>query len=214
MRAEIAHLHKRLGTTMVYVTHDQTEAMTLGDRVAVMDQGEVQQIGTPQELYRYPGNLFVAGFIGSPSINFLPAQIAKSRLILPFGEIELPHELIQGLPSDTTHVIAGIRPEHFRQAKPDDISVGELAFDATIEVAEWLGAELNIYFDVQYAEECLITSWTEDFCGKIRENGTIPIVARLDPAASARKGDKVKLLLDTRKLQFFDQKTGRNILKA
>lgn len=210
MRTEIARLHKRLGTTMIYVTHDQTEAMTLGDRIAVMNQGEVQQIGTPQELYRHPANLFVASFIGSPSMNLLPARIAKSRLILPFGEIALPNELMPQTPTENVQVVVGIRPEDFRHVKPDSIQDGELVFDATIEVAEWLGAELDVYFDIKCPREWLETVWPESVCNKIAKNGTIPIVAKLDPTTAVRKGDKLSLCLDVRKIQLFDRETANN----
>lgn len=109
MRAKIGRLQNRLGTTMIYVTHDQTEAMTLGDRVAVLNQGEVQQIGTPRQLYQAPADLFVAGFIGSPGMNFVPARLEGLKLILPFGELTLP-ECFESLPQGEA-VIAGFRPE-------------------------------------------------------------------------------------------------------
>jgi multiple sugar transport system ATP-binding protein len=214
MRIEIARLQKRLGTTMIYVTHDQTEAMTLGDRVAVMNRGEVQQIGTPQELYCHPANLFVAGFIGSPGMNFLPVRIDGARLITPIGATELSKEMRLHLPVDCTEVIAGIRPEHFRQLEPDNISSGELAFDAFIEVLEWLGAELYVYFDVKFPEKSLQAPWPDDLCGKIRENDTLPIVVRLASSTFIRKGEKISLLLDTCKIQLFDRETGRNYTKS
>ncbi len=210
MRAEIARLQKRLDTTMIFVTHDQTEAMTLGDRVAVMYRGEVQQIGTPRELYYHPVNLFVAGFIGSPGMNLLPAQIIQSRLILPFGETELPEEVRLHLPADCCRIVAGIRPEHLSRVESGNAPAGGLTFDADIEVVEWLGAELYVYFDAKCQDEWLGTVWPEDLRGKAGENGTIPIVARLDPSISIRKGEKISLRLDTRKIQLFDWKTGRN----
>lgn len=210
MRAEIARLHKRLGTTMIYVTHDQTEAMTLGDRVAVMYQGEVQQIDTPQKLYEQPANLFVANFIGSLGMNFLPAQIAGSRLLLPFAEIELPEALKQQLPADCSRVVAGIRPEHFQQIDPDNVTSDELIFDVIVKTVEWLGAELNVYFDAICPKECLELAWPMELCEKIYENNTIPIVVRFDPASAIREGDKLSLLLDARKIQLFDHETGNN----
>jgi multiple sugar transport system ATP-binding protein len=209
MRTEIARLQKRLGTTMIYVTHDQTEAMTLGDRVAVLNQGEVLQIGTPQELYSHPANLFVAGFIGSPGMNLLPAQIAGSRLILPIGETELPEEVRQHLPVECTRIVAGIRPEHLSHVESAP-PAGQLAFETAIEVVEWLGAELYVYFDAKCQEELQKTVWPGELNGKVRENGMIPIVARLDPSTSIRKGEKISLLLDTRKIQLFDWETGRS----
>jgi len=214
MRIEIARLQERLGTTMVYVTHDQTEAMTLGDRVAVMNRGEVQQIGTPQELYNHPENLFVASFIGSPGMNFLPAEIDGILLITPIGTIELSQEVRQQLPAECTQVIAGIRPEYFRQLEPSNTSTAELVFDALIDVVEWLGAELYVYFDVKFPEKSLESSWPEELCGKIHENETLPVVARLAPSAFIRKGEKISLLLDTRKIQLFNHETGRTIPEA
>src|SRR3954470_9477253 len=153
MRTEIARLQKRFGTTTVYVTHDQTEAMTLGDRVAVLRRGVLQQVGTPRELYNSPVNLFVAGFIGSPSMNFLPATISGHRLRLPMGEVDLPNELTERLSGDTREreVIAGIRPEHFEDASligRDEARHGA-TFAATIDVIEWMGSELYAYFPVR-----------------------------------------------------------------
>jgi multiple sugar transport system ATP-binding protein len=113
MRAEIARLQSRLGTTTVYVTHDQTEAMTLGDRVVVLRSGEAQQVGTPEELYNSPANLFVAGFIGSPAMNFFPASPAGGGLRLPFGQISLNPQASAALPQ---RVIVGVRPENFEDA--------------------------------------------------------------------------------------------------
>src|SRR3712207_4226801 len=116
MRTEVARIQRRLGTTMVYVTHDQTEAMTLGDRVAVMRAGVIQQVDTPANLYENPGNLFVAGFIGSPSMNFLPGRLQGGSVNTPIGDIPLPDRLRQGVESGgdgTREVIVGIRPEHF-----------------------------------------------------------------------------------------------------
>lgn len=214
MRIEIAHLQKRLDTTMIYVTHDQTEAMTLGDRVAVMNRGELQQVNTPQKLYCHPANLFVASFIGSPGMNLLPAQIAGSRLILPLGEIELPMEERLHLPTDCTRVVAGIRPEHFRPVESGSPPPGRFAFDAAIDMVEWLGAELYVYFEAKCQEERLESAWPEELRGQIRENGTLTIVARLDPSTSIRKGEKLSLLLDPRKIQLFDRETGRNYAQS
>ena len=203
MRSEIARLQKRLGSTMVYVTHDQTEAMTLGDRVAVLNKGEIQQIGTPQALYHHPANLFVAGFIGSPGMNLLPAQVIGSRLIMPIGEIELSHKVS----ATNDHIVAGFRPEHLRRITADETTPNELVFEATVEIAEWLGAELYVYFDVRNPSPYLKKTWPEDLASKIRDDGTLSIVARLDPAVSIGKSDKILLTLDTDNIQLFDSKT-------
>ena len=120
MRTEIARLQKRLGITTVYVTHDQTEAMTLGDRVAVLKRGFLQQLATPRELYENPGNLFVAGFIGSPPMNFLPATVEGTSLKLPFGDVAIPRRRRPRRPQGKGLLIAGIRPEHFEDAVGDD----------------------------------------------------------------------------------------------
>ena len=118
MRTEVSRIQQRLGTTTVYVTHDQTEAMTLGDRVAVMRGGIIQQVDTPKNLYERPDNLFVAGFIGSPSMNFLPARLEGDTIKLPFGDAQIPAELKSRLKGGgkARDVIAGVRPEHFEDA--------------------------------------------------------------------------------------------------
>lgn len=209
MRTEIARLHARLRATMIYVTHDQTEAMTLGDRVAVLDQGSIQQIGTPQVLYERPANLFVASFLGSPAMNFLPASIKGAGIVLPIAEIRLP-----GLPRfsgaiDAPALCIGIRPEHIAHADSAgaDRNWGAV-FEATIEVVEWLGADAFVHFQVpapaaerpaRLLDELRITAGTP---------GTVGVTARLDPGFPVREGDKVPLWLDTRKLHFFDGQTG------
>src|SRR5215210_828944 len=115
MRTEISRLQRRLGITTVYVTHDQTEAMTLGDRVAVLRKGLLQQVATPRELYERPVNLFVAGFIGSPPMNFAPATVEDDAVVLPFGRVQLPREVCQRI-GGSKLLLAGVRPEHFEDA--------------------------------------------------------------------------------------------------
>ncbi|MGR8931110.1 MAG: ABC transporter ATP-binding protein [Gammaproteobacteria bacterium] len=203
MRGEIARLQKRLGSTMIYVTHDQTEAMTLGDRVAVLNKGEIQQIGTPQALYHQPENLFVAGFIGSPSMNLLPARIRDSKLILPIGEAMLTRPISVG----GRRIVTGFRPEHLRQVTPETATAGDLIFEASIELVEWLGAELYVYFDIQCGCEGLESSWPGELTSKIRDDGTVSLIARLDPSLSINKGDKIQLALDTAKISLFDAET-------
>jgi multiple sugar transport system ATP-binding protein len=146
MRTEIARLQARLGVTTVYVTHDQVEAMTLGQRVAVLRKGVLQQVDTPRALYERPVNLFVAGFIGSPAMNLLPATLDGRRLVVPFGEVELPESLWPDTPADQGRsprtVVAGLRPEHLEDAAMVDPSVREdgITFEVKVEVVEWLGA--------------------------------------------------------------------------
>ncbi|HEX5510207.1 MAG TPA: sn-glycerol-3-phosphate ABC transporter ATP-binding protein UgpC, partial [Actinomycetales bacterium] len=146
MRTEIARMQRRLGTTTVYVTHDQTEAMTLGDRVAVLKKGVLQQVGSPRELYEQPVNLFVAGFIGSPPMNFMPARVSGRKLQLPFVDVEVSEDVAQRI-GNRDLVIAGVRPEHFEDASvldPHRMS-GGASFDVDVDVTEWLGDELYAY---------------------------------------------------------------------
>jgi multiple sugar transport system ATP-binding protein len=206
MRNEIARLQKRLGTTMIYVTHDQTEAMTLGDRVAVMNRGEVQQIGTPRTLYHHPANLFVAGFIGSPAMNLLPAAIAGSHLHLPIGKIEWP-----GMPASDGYAIAGIRPENFRPAEAGQTASDTLVWNAVVERSEWLGAELFVYCEARLPAAWKDAEWPE----ALRENpggdGTLTLIARLDPTLAVRKGEKLALQCDKRHIQLFSADTTKNL---
>jgi multiple sugar transport system ATP-binding protein len=200
------------------VTHDQTEAMTLGDRVAVMRTGVLQQVGTPMELYNEPVNLFVAGFIGSPAMNFMPATVEGDTVKLPIGDVRLPRELhervgrVQGKP-----LIAGIRPEDFEDAA----LVGEAldrgtTFRAKIEVLESLGSELYAHFSVttdQSIESQELRELAEDVGG-----GEVPmeaeegrIVARLDPQSKVRVGEEAQLWVDASRLHLFDPEEGRNL---
>jgi multiple sugar transport system ATP-binding protein len=192
MRTEIARIQNRLGITMVYVTHDQTEAMTLGDRVAVLRDGEVQQIGTPRELYEQPRNLFVAGFIGSPAMSFVPAEFDGNRIMLPMAELAPPEPLRACLSSRPRRLIAGIRPEQLHDASTGGIDrrYGP-TFRAMVDVTEWLGADLFVHFQV--------------------EGGRIPMVARVATASGAAEGEELELWLDARRLHLFDPETGENI---
>ena len=151
MRTEVSRIQKNLGTTTVYVTHDQTEAMTLGDRVAVMRAGVLQQVGSPMELYNTPKNLFVAGFIGSPAMNFMPATVEGDTVKLPMADVALPQGLRESVGrAEGRQLIAGIRPESFEDASLVD--TGHLGngtkFTTTIELVESMGAELYVHFKV------------------------------------------------------------------
>jgi multiple sugar transport system ATP-binding protein len=187
MRTEIARLQNRLGTTTVYVTHDQTEAMTLGDRVAVLRKGVVQQVASPRELYQSPVNLFVAGFIGSPAMNFLPAELDGDTVRLPIGSFKLPAQRRDRVGSRRT-LIAGIRPEDF-----DDVVVsGELAkgaptFRAKIEVVEWMGSELYAYFPVGRGEHAGQLTELAMELESVETPGGEMAVARLDAATRVRE---------------------------
>jgi multiple sugar transport system ATP-binding protein len=154
MRTEISRLQKRLGITTVYVTHDQTEAMTLGDRVAVLKRGVLQQHATPRELYENPANLFVAGFIGSPPMNFLPATVKGNQVELPFGTVTIPEDKAAKAQGKGL-LIAGIRPDHFEDASvvDSDKVTDEATFKATVDVVEWLGNEAYAYIPFEAPPE-------------------------------------------------------------
>jgi multiple sugar transport system ATP-binding protein len=216
MRTTVSRLQNRLRTTTVYVTHDQTEAMTLGDRVAVMRTGVIQQVGTPQELYEQPRNLFVAGFIGSPSMNFLPATLDDSQLRTPLGDIELSPEVRTKVEQAGAgpDLIMGIRPEHFKDAALGrDRKVPSLSFTAVVDVVEWLGAEEYAYFHVQGSratarelEELAADAGAADVPG-----GGEQVVVRLDAASSAREGEPMELWFDARKLHLFNPENGAHL---
>jgi multiple sugar transport system ATP-binding protein len=202
-RTEIARLQRNLGTTTVYVTHDQTEAMTLGQRVAVLRKGVVQQIGTPRELYAEPRNIFVAGFIGSPAMNFVPAEIRDGRLVLPMAQI--PVKKPEG------HVIAGIRPELFEDAELVDAKTSEGAvFEAKVDVLEWLGSDLYVHFQVECAAERL-RALPEELERATTGANRISLVARVDPSSKAAENKKLKLWLDGRQIRLFDAETGQSL---
>jgi multiple sugar transport system ATP-binding protein len=232
MRTEISRIQQRLQTTMIYVTHDQTEAMTLGDRIAVMRAGQLQQVGAPGELYARPRNLFVAGFVGSPSMNFLPAEISGDAVKLPIGEVPLSSELRGRLEAGGgvgggaggaggaggRGVIAGLRPEHFEDAavvSADKRSHG-ITFRARIDVLESMGAEFYAYFTVESErvsarelEELAADTGAADLP---RAGDGNQVVARLDAASQARQGEEAELWFDGTKLQLFDLESGRSLL--
>jgi multiple sugar transport system ATP-binding protein len=210
MRTEVARIQRTLGTTMVYVTHDQTEAMTLGDRVAVMRAGIIQQVDTPANLYEDPHNLFVAGFIGSPSMNFVQGRLEGDVVKLPFGDARLPDRLRQRVErSDSSRdVIAGIRPEHFEDAavEPDD-GADRMRFRTKVDVVESMGSELFVYFDVksdhvQSAEldELAADSGMEDLPS---HGDGQQVVARLSAESKASPGGEVELTIDTSQMKLF-----------
>jgi multiple sugar transport system ATP-binding protein len=219
MRTEVARLQSDLGTTMVYVTHDQTEAMTLGDRVAVMRAGVLQQVGSPADLYETPKNLFVAGFIGSPAMNFMVAEIGDGKVRLPIGEVDASQ--VSGLdPSRQGKVVAGIRPENFEDAEivPDQTKAERgLTFEADIDLVESLGSDLYAYFHIE--SEGVQSDQLADLVGeRLAETGAAgkregeeQIVARLEPTSKVRRREKAQLWADTAKLHLFDPESGRRI---
>ena len=214
MRTEISRLQNRFGTTTIYVTHDQTEAMTLADRVAVMRKGVVQQVASPRELYNNPVNLFVAGFIGSPAMNFLPAELDGDTLRLPMASFPMPADLRSRLTGAAPRrVIVGVRPEHFQDVAlvdPDASQYGP-TFRAHIDVIEWLGAELYVYFNVQTAESHELAELGHD-AGSVEVPGANgAVTARLDSASRVREGEEAELWLDARRLHLFDPESGRSL---
>ena len=221
MRTEIARIQKKYGTTTVYVTHDQTEAMTLADRVAVLRKGVVQQVDTPRNLYNSPANLFVAGFIGSPSMNLLPGKLSGTSLTIPMGTFQLPSSVAERLgdarQAGERQVIVGVRPEHFEDASlVDDRVRGDgLVFRNRIDNVEWLGSELYAYLPYQGGDA--IDQQLGQLAGDLdREQSTgdeSQLVARLDATSKVREGEEAEIWLDARKLHLFDPETGEAIAR-
>jgi multiple sugar transport system ATP-binding protein len=215
MRAEIARLQNRLGATTVYVTHDQTEAMTLGDRVVVLLAGVAQQIGTPEELYNRPANLFVAGFIGSPAMNFFPATLTDVGVRLPFGEITLTqevHDLLAQHPK-ANNVIVGIRPEHLEDASLIDTyaRIRALTFEVEVNFVESLGADKYVHFKTEGggAHSAQLAELAAD--SGVGEN---EFVARVSTESTVTQGQTMELAFDTSKITIFDADTGANLTIA
>lgn len=215
MRGEIAQLQRRLGTTTVYVTHDQTEAMTLGDRVVVMYGGIAQQIGTPEELYERPANLFVAGFIGSPAMNFFPARLTAIGLTLPFGEVTLAPE-VQGVIAahpKPENVIVGVRPEYIQDAALIDAyqRIRALTFQVKVNLVESLGADKYLYFTT---ESPAVHSVQLDELAEVEGESALhenQFVARVPAESKVAIGQSVELAFDTARLAVFDADSGANL---
>jgi multiple sugar transport system ATP-binding protein len=211
MRTEIARLQKKMGITTVYVTHDQTEAMTLGDRVAVLRRGIMEQLGTPRELYDQPANLFVAGFIGSPPMNFLPATVKGDAVELPFGTVRIPKHKADKV-ADAGLLIAGIRPEYFEDAKV--IDAAKLAegstFRATVDVTEWLGSEAFAYIPFEAPPEVQeqLQQLERDLDGEALRT---QLVVSLDSSSRIAAGEEAEIYVDASKMHLFDPATGRNL---
>ena len=218
MRTEVSRIQRRLGTTTVYVTHDQTEAMTLGDRVAVMRSGLLQQVGSPKELYDTPVNLFVAGFIGSPAMNFMSGTLEEGVLRTPLGDFRLGDRMRREVESAGAgrDVIVGVRPENFEDAalvQRDNREHG-ITFNTGIDVLESMGSDVFVYFtkDIQQGvnaaelEELARDSGRAD-TGASGET----LVARLDAATGIREGQDSELWVDGRALHVFDPSSGRNL---
>ena len=207
MRTEIARMQRRLGITTVYVTHDQTEAMTLGDRVAVLKKGILQQCASPRELYDQPVNLFVAGFIGSPPMNFLPARVDGTTLKLPFVDVPMTPDLaakVKGLDI----VICGVRPEHLKDASLGDAKIeGGASFSAGVDVTEWLGNEQYAYipFEADPSVKAKLDELDRDLDG---EGMRTQMVVNLDARSRIREGDDAQLTFDPALMHVFDPNSG------
>jgi multiple sugar transport system ATP-binding protein len=212
MRAELARLRDRLRTTTIYVTHDQVEAMTLGDRVAVLKDGRLQQVATPTELFNHPANLFVAAFIGSPSMNLVEARISGGTV--SFGPYSLPLTPGIDLSGHTGDTVAlGIRPSDLEDA---EVWTSDLpTIEAWVDVIEELGSEVHVLFTVDASP--VITEDTkaaataeegEDIIPLTAAEGKTPFTARVDARTAARPGGLVRLSVDPRRLHFFNPQTG------
>jgi len=190
MRTEIAKLHTKLGTTFIYVTHDQTEAMTMGTRIVVMKDGFIQQVDTPQALYEKPVNLFVAGFIGSPQMNFINSKIEQLEdgVYVVFGnhKLKLPESKVKAASNYIgKEVIMGIRPEHIHDEEVYIQSLPNCVADAYVEVVEMLGSETLLYLTID----------------------ELNVTARVNPRTTARSGDTIKVVFDVNRIHLFDKDT-------
>jgi multiple sugar transport system ATP-binding protein len=203
MRGELVKLHRRLGVTTLYVTHDQTEAMTLGQRVAVLDRGVIQQVATPKKLYNEPANTFVAGFIGSPSMNFVPGTLGPDAVEIGDIRLPLPTRFRGGQRAGRAEVFVGLRPEAFGDSIDGE---DEAVVEADIEVTEELGNETYTYFRIPGIEASNVGERAVELAGAL--------VARLGPRTPARPGIRIPLSIDTESLHLFDSGTGESLLQA
>jgi multiple sugar transport system ATP-binding protein len=214
VRTEIARIQDKLGVTTVYVTHDQVEAMTLGDRVAVLRKGELQQVASPRALYDHPVNLFVAGFIGSPAMNFLPASVRDGVLSLPIGDVPLSAELAAAA-SGHEMLLAGLRPENFEALEmvPEDHQDLGVPFRATIDVVEWLGSEQFAYIPLDVPPE--IRAPLAELAEELdMEQLRTQLVVNVSTESHIRPGQEADLWLDPRPMHLFDPHTGENLTVA
>jgi multiple sugar transport system ATP-binding protein len=219
MRTVVSRLQRRLGTTTVYVTHDQTEAMTLGDRVVIMRAGAVQQVGAPQDLYDNPTNLFVAGFIGSPSMNFLHGAVEDGKLRTAIGDVAVDDRLRAALDStEAKALIVGIRPEHFEDAGLVDEHLRErgLEFEAEAELVESMGSDKYVYFPLEGEqarsadlEELAADAGATDLPAASANQ----LVTRLAAESGVREGERLRVWCNTAKLHLFDPETGRHLTR-
>jgi multiple sugar transport system ATP-binding protein len=228
MRSEIARIQSDLGVTTIYVTHDQVEAMTMGDRVAVMRKGLLQQVDSPQTLYEHPRNLFVAGFIGSPAMNLLEATLTGSNGVsqVEVGgyTLPVPAEVTSARPDLQRYsgkkIILGIRPEDMEDAALAREARSDSAITATVDLREALGSDVVIHFKMKAAQPLTedVKELAKDVGAEALEvveasaqQGESNVVARLNPRTRAAKGERLDLVVDTRRLHFFDPDDGSGI---
>ena len=225
MRSEIARIQSELGVTTLYVTHDQVEAMTMGDRVAVIRKGVLQQVGAPQFLYDHPHNLFVGGFIGSPAMNMVEATVTRSNgsAAVEFGgvRLSLPDEVLAERPAlkgfDGRQVIVGIRPEDMEDATLVSEAPAERRIRSTVLLREALGADVLVHFKIQ--APTVTTEDAKELAGDVGQEaleaveraaqaGESTFLARLNPRTAVRKGEPIELVVDAHRLPFFDPEGG------
>ncbi|GAA4915016.1 carbohydrate ABC transporter ATP-binding protein (CUT1 family) [Stackebrandtia albiflava] len=212
MRTSISRLQKSLATTTVYVTHDQTEAMTLGDRIVVLRDGVAQQIGSPEDLYERPANLFVAGFIGSPTMNFLPGRVVEGRVQTAIGALRLGDEVQRDMAAHDTEreVIVGLRPEAFEDAEFTG-DEGRLGFDDTVDIVESLGASKLAYFNLDEPPVSEHLKSVADVTGGRDRFGTAQLVAQIDARSRAREGSRLRVTFDPHDALVFDPEDGSRL---
>jgi multiple sugar transport system ATP-binding protein len=212
MRAEITRIQRRMRTTTVYVTHDQTEAMTLGDRLVVMRDGVIQQVGTPEELYERPQNLFVAGFIGAPSMNLVRGHVEDQELRIPFASIPLDDPLRGRLDGHAgRELIVGIRPEDFEDASLVGEQRGGHVLTAVIDVLERTGSDLYAHLAAEQGERRVkLTSLAQD-PGEAEAPVAADVIVRLDASSPVREGELARLWLDSRHIHLFDADSGERL---
>jgi multiple sugar transport system ATP-binding protein len=212
MRTEISRMQAQLGATSVYVTHDQVEAMTLGDRLAILRKGALQQVGSPKDLYERPVNLFVAGFIGSPSMNFLPASVHSDHLGTPFVDVPLDARRLPGGLSNRDHLIAGIRPEQVEDAASltEEERRSYVTFDAHVDVLEWLGDEQILY--LPYDAPRNIQEQLEELGRELDEEmPRTQMIVKLGAETRVTEGGEIKLAFDPGDLHLFDPDGGESV---
>jgi multiple sugar transport system ATP-binding protein len=223
MRTEIAKLHNRIGTTTIYVTHDQTEAMTMADRIILLKDGIVHQVDPPQEMYEQPNNVFVAGFIGSPAMNFIQARLERENgdAVAVFGQTRIPilpdrREMAKDLDTFLNKdVVLGIRPEHMEDADLAEDMESTAPLDVEPQVIESMGSEKYVYFELPRGGHTAHTQSIDEIESEIgagEEEGDELLVARISPETDAQEGRQKRLLIDTSKIHLFDPESEKAIL--